>query len=155
MQGYCILFYIRHLDWIKILNLSVWIHSSNINTGFVNTDISLIESDGSNMKNIISRPGLDSNPIFSGDGNKFAFISSGGRQESIGLRDVYIYDLENQKTINPPCWKMKNITKNILGSICISYLHLVSSFIFSRFPTLKIFELFQTAYRSTRCPTKF
>mgnify|MGYP003326614368 CR=1 FL=1 len=72
---------------------------TNINTGFVNTDISLIESDGSNMKNIITRPGLDSNPIFSGDGNKFAFISSGGRQESIGLRDVYIYDLENQKTI--------------------------------------------------------
>ena len=72
---------------------------TNINTGFVNTDISIIESDGSNMKNIISRPGLDSNPIFSRDGNKFAFISSGGRQESIGLRDVYIYDLKNQKTI--------------------------------------------------------
>jgi len=68
---------------------------TNINTGLVNTDISIIGSDGKNLKNLISRPGLDSNPIFSANGNKFAFISSGGKQESIGLRDVYIYDLNS------------------------------------------------------------
>ena len=70
---------------------------TNINTGFINTDISIIGSDGKNFENLIIRPGLDSNPIFSGDGNKFAFISSGGKQESIGLRDVYIYDLKNRE----------------------------------------------------------
>ena len=70
---------------------------TNINTGFVNTDISIIESNGKNIKFLIQRPGLDSNPIFSGDGNKFAFISSGGKQESIGLRDVYIYNLKSDE----------------------------------------------------------
>jgi dipeptidyl aminopeptidase/acylaminoacyl peptidase len=70
---------------------------TNINTGFVNTDISIIEFNGKNFKNLIQRSGLDSNPMFSGDGKKFAFISSGGKQESIGLRDVYIYNLINNE----------------------------------------------------------
>jgi dipeptidyl aminopeptidase/acylaminoacyl peptidase len=69
---------------------------TNINTGLVNTDISIIGSDGKNLNNLISRPGIDSNPIFSNSGNKFAFTSSGGNQESIGLRDVYIYDLKSR-----------------------------------------------------------
>ena len=69
---------------------------TNINTGLVNTDISIIGSDGKNLNNLISRPGLDSDPIFSNSGNKFAFISSGGKQESIGLRDVYIFDLKSR-----------------------------------------------------------
>ena len=51
--------------------------------------------DGSSLLNLIKRPGIDSNPIFSGDGNRFAFISSGGKQESIGLRDTYIFNLKN------------------------------------------------------------
>ena len=70
---------------------------TNINTGFINTDISIIESNGNNMEFLIQRPGLDSNPIFSSDGNMFAFISSGGKQESIGLRDAHIYDLKNNE----------------------------------------------------------
>lgn len=70
-------------------------NDTNINTGFVNSDISVIESDGSSLLNLIKRPGIDSNPIFSGDGNRFAFISSGGKQESIGLRDTYIFNLKN------------------------------------------------------------
>ena len=68
---------------------------TNINTGFINTDISVIDSDGKNLKILVDRPGRDGNPIFSGDGNKFAFISSGGKQESIGLGDVFVYDLKN------------------------------------------------------------
>jgi len=78
---------------------------TNINTGFVNSDISVIESDGSNLKRLIKRPGIDSSPIFSGDKNKFAFISSGGKQESIGLRDVYIFNLKDnsiKKLSNTP-----------------------------------------------------
>ena len=68
---------------------------TNINTGFINTDISVIDSDGKNFRLLVDRPGRDGNPIFSGDGNKFAFISSGGKQESIGLGDVFVYDLKN------------------------------------------------------------
>jgi len=78
---------------------------TNINTGFVNSDISVIESDGSSLLNLIKRPGIDSNPVFSGDGNRFAFISSGGKQESIGLRDTYIFNLKNnniKKLSNTP-----------------------------------------------------
>ena len=70
---------------------------TNINTGFVNTDISIIDSDGNNLKILIDRPGRDGNPIFSRDGNKFAFISSGGKQESIGLGDVFVYDLKKNE----------------------------------------------------------
>ena len=70
---------------------------TNINTGFINTDISVIDSDGKNLKILVDRPGRDGNPIFSGDGNKFAFISSGGKQESIGLGDVFVYDLKNNE----------------------------------------------------------
>ena len=70
---------------------------TNINTGFINTDISVIDSDGKNLRLLVDRPGRDGNPIFSGDGNKFAFISSGGKQESIGLGDVFVYDLKNDE----------------------------------------------------------
>ena len=70
---------------------------TNINTGFVKTDISVVDSDGNNLKILVDRPGRDGNPIFSRDGNKFAFISSGGKQESIGLGDVFVYDLKNDE----------------------------------------------------------
>ena len=72
---------------------------TNINTGFINTDISIIDSNGDNLKNLVIRPGLDSNPIFSGDGKKFAFISSGGNEEPIGLRDVHIYNLKDNTIV--------------------------------------------------------
>lgn len=100
-------FSVNSYDYSPEGNKIVFSHQddTNINTGFVNSDISVIESDGSNLKRLIKRPGIDSSPIFSGDKNKFAFISSGGKQESIGLRDVYIFNLKDnsiKKLSNTP-----------------------------------------------------
>ena len=87
-------FSVNNYDYSPDGKKIIFSHQDDTN---INTDISIIGSDGKNFENLIIRPGLDSNPIFSGDGNKFAFISSGGKQESIGLRDVYIYDLKNRE----------------------------------------------------------
>ena len=100
-------FSVNSYDYSPEGNKIVFSHQddTNINTGFVNSDISVIESDGSNFKRLIKRPGIDSSPIFSGDESKFAFISSGGKQESIGLRDVYIFNLKDnsiKKLSNTP-----------------------------------------------------
>ena len=100
-------FSVNSYDYSPEGNKIVFSHQddTNINTGFVNSDISVIESDGSNFKRLIKRPGIDSSPIFSGNESKFAFISSGGKQESIGLRDVYIFNLKDnsiKKLSNTP-----------------------------------------------------
>ena len=48
----------------------------SINTGFINTDISIIGSNGNNMEFLIQRPGLDSNPILKSFFNNFCFSIS-------------------------------------------------------------------------------
>ena len=92
-------FSINSFDWSPLGKSIVFSHQNdtNINTGFINTDISEIIIEEELVKSIIKRPGLDSNPIYSNDGNSIAFISSGGKIEPIGLRDIYVFSKSSKK----------------------------------------------------------
>ena len=92
-------FSINSFDWSPSGKNIVFSHQkdTNINTGFINTDISQVQIDNGIIKSLIKRPGLDSNPIYSNDGRSIAFVSSGGKIEPIGLKDIYVYSLENNQ----------------------------------------------------------
>ncbi len=92
-------FSINSFDWSPSGKNIVFSHQkdTNINTGFINTDISEVQIDNGIIKSLIKRPGLDSNPIYSNDGRSIAFVSSGGKIEPIGLKDIYVYSLENNQ----------------------------------------------------------
>ena len=67
-----------------------------------NSEIFLMCSDGTAQINISNHPALDTNPLWSPDGKKLAFIS---RRDDPGfqscgfscMRSLYIYDLENNQ----------------------------------------------------------
>ena len=90
---------INSFDWSPDGKNIIFSHQKDtrINTGFINTDISMVPSDSGAVINIITRPGLDSSPIYSPDGKLIAFVSSGGGIEPIGLQDVYTYSIANKE----------------------------------------------------------
>ena len=90
---------VNSFDWSPSDKSIVFSHQNdtNINTGFVNTDISEIRIEDKVIKSLIKRPGLDSDPLYSSDGKSIAFVSSGGKIEPIGLLDVYVYSIVNNK----------------------------------------------------------
>jgi len=90
---------INSFDWSPNGKNIVFSHQkdTNINTGFINTDISTVQLNGGIVKNLIDRPGLDSSPQYSNDGKSIAFVSSGGQIEPIGLKDIYVYSTVNKE----------------------------------------------------------
>lgn len=85
-------FHVNSFDWSPDGKTIVFSHKANpkINTSRIDANISLVESDSSALKLIVSRPGPDTNPKFSPDGQQIAFQSTGGRPEPIGMNDIYI-----------------------------------------------------------------
>ncbi len=53
------------------------------------TDISSVPSDSGMVTALVTRPGVDTNPIYSPDGKWIAFESHGGQPERVGLSDIY------------------------------------------------------------------
>ncbi|MEQ8301983.1 MAG: S9 family peptidase [Cyclobacteriaceae bacterium] len=53
------------------------------------TDISTVPSDSGKVTALVTRPGVDTNPIYSPDGKWIAFESHGGQPERVGLSDIY------------------------------------------------------------------
>lgn len=62
----------------------------NINTRFLETDISVVPVDSGAVRELVKRPGNDQNPKYSPDGNTIAFQSSGGEPSPIGLSDAFV-----------------------------------------------------------------
>ena len=56
-------------------------------SGKVNTDVCVVNSDGTGFRRLTNAPGEDTMPAFSPDGNRIAFVSS--RDEN---RDVWVMD---------------------------------------------------------------
>ncbi len=85
-------FHVNSFDWSPDGKTIVFSHKENpkINTSNIDADISMVEADSSALKVIISRPGPDTNPKFSPDGQSIAFQSTGGQPEPIGMDDLYI-----------------------------------------------------------------
>lgn len=92
-------FSINSFDWSPSDKSIVFSHQkdTNINTGFINTDISVVRVDDKVIISLINRPGLDSDPLYSSDGKSIAFVSSGGKAEPIGLKDIYVYSIISNK----------------------------------------------------------
>ena len=92
-------FSVNSFDWSPSNENIVFSHQkdTNINTGFINTDISVVGVGDKVIKSLINRPGLDSDPHYSNDGKYISFVSSGGKIEPIGLLDVYIFSNINNE----------------------------------------------------------
>ncbi|MFH6768484.1 S9 family peptidase [Gaetbulibacter aquiaggeris] len=85
-------YHVNSFDWSPDGKTIVFSHKVNpkINTDRIDANISLVASDSSALKLIVSQPGPDTNPKFSPDGQQIAFQSTGGRPEPIGMDDIYV-----------------------------------------------------------------
>lgn len=85
-------FTIRNFDWSPDGSLLVFDHAPdpNLNTAFLEMDISWVSADSGVVHPLVARPGVDSNPKYSPNGLTVAFESSGGKAEPIGLEDLFI-----------------------------------------------------------------
>ena len=85
-------FHVNSFDWSPDSKTLVFSHKANpkINSSRMDANISLVASDSSAVKMIVSRPGPDTNPKFSPDGQQIAFQSTGDRPEPIGINDLYV-----------------------------------------------------------------
>ena len=52
------------------------------------------------LKKIVDWDGVDTSPYFSPDGKLIAFVSSGNKQEPIGLNDLYLINSKGGKLKN-------------------------------------------------------
>lgn len=85
-------FTISSFDWSPDGENLVFAHQPDprLNTRFMEMDISTVPADSGAVIPLVTRPGVDSNPLCSPDGKWIAFTSQGGQPEPIGLQDVYI-----------------------------------------------------------------
>lgn len=92
-------FTVNSFDWSPDGSQIVFDHQedTNINTGFMNTDISMVPADSGRMVTIVDQPGADRSPKFSPDGKSIAFVSHGGQPEPIGLGDLFIVEASGAK----------------------------------------------------------
>lgn len=100
-------FNVDSFDWSPDGKSIVFSHKANpkINTNRIDANISLVASDSSALKSLVSRPGPDTNPKFSPDGQYIAFESTGGRPEPIGMNDIYVISKEGtglRKLVDTP-----------------------------------------------------
>jgi dipeptidyl aminopeptidase/acylaminoacyl peptidase len=85
-------FHITSFDWSPDGKNLVIAHQPIplVNMQFVEQDISTVPADSGKVTPLVTRPGVDSNPLCSPDGKWVAFVSRGGSLQPIGLRDAYI-----------------------------------------------------------------
>ena len=90
-------FQVISFDWSPDAADIAFAHKADpsINTGFVETDISVVSADSGEVKSLVRRPGTDQNPKYSPDGKFIAFESSGGQPEPIGLSDLFLLEVED------------------------------------------------------------
>ena len=102
-------------DWSPDADLIAFSHKADpsINTGFVETEISLVPADSGEVKPLVRRPGTDQNPKYSPDGKFIAFQGSGGRPEPIGLSDLFLVGVEDGQIV--PLAHTFNRSASILG----------------------------------------
>jgi len=84
-------FSVNSFDWSPD-NLSIAFSYSptpKANDGILESDISKIASDSGRIIPIVRRPGLDNNPHYSPDGKWIAFESTGGKEDVVGLADLF------------------------------------------------------------------
>jgi len=90
---------VNEFDWSPDGKTIVFSHQPDpeINTSFIQSDISLVPSDSGTITGLVDWPGVDRTPIFSPNGKLIAFSSQGGKPEPIGLQDLYTIPVNGGK----------------------------------------------------------
>jgi dipeptidyl aminopeptidase/acylaminoacyl peptidase len=84
-------FHITSFDWSHDGKTIAFAHQENtIANSWPTTDISTVPADSGSVKSLIAMKGLDSNPMYSPDGQWIAFVSDGNDPRWAGATDVYI-----------------------------------------------------------------
>ncbi|MBN2008618.1 PD40 domain-containing protein [candidate division KSB1 bacterium] len=66
-------------------------HYKIYDKNFYNTDVYIINSDGSNIRQITKTPANELSPVFSPDGKKLAYTS-----DRSGIQNIYLYSMDEQ-----------------------------------------------------------
>lgn len=84
--------YIVSFDWSPDGKRIVFAHQPDplLNTQFLDQDISTVPADSGKVTPLVTRPGIDGNPLYSTDGKWVAFISHSGSPQPVGLGDAYL-----------------------------------------------------------------
>lgn len=92
-------FHITGFDWSPDGKAIAVSHRPDptLNTGFMESDLSLVDVASGDRDELVTRPGTDSSPLFSPDGKWIAFSSSGGQPEPIGLSDIWLISADGGK----------------------------------------------------------
>lgn len=85
-------FHVNTFDWAPDSKYLVFSHAPDpkLNTTFIETDISVVPADSGSVRSLVKRPGVDTSPKYSPDGQLIAFSSHGGKPEAVGLSDIYV-----------------------------------------------------------------
>ena len=62
----------------------------------MDSDIAMVPADSGEIVKLVSRKGVDRNPVFSPDGKYLAFETSNGNHEPIGLSDVNLIEISSK-----------------------------------------------------------
>jgi dipeptidyl aminopeptidase/acylaminoacyl peptidase len=87
-------FHVQSFDWAPDGRRIVFAHATDprINTGRLNGDISIVDLERGTVTGLVTGGGVHTSPLFSPDGRRVAFVSTGTQIEPVGLGDVYVVD---------------------------------------------------------------
>lgn len=85
-------FSITDFDWSPDGKSIVFGHKKNpkINTSRLDGDIAVVPADSGAVSQLVTGPGVETNPKYSPDGKWIAYQSTGDQPEPIGLNDFYL-----------------------------------------------------------------
>ena len=94
-------FHVMSYDWAPDGAEIVFSHKSDprINTSRQGADISKVSSDSGAIVPLVRTGGVEGSPIFSPDGRRITYTSTGEQPEPIGMRDIYIMDADGGNSI--------------------------------------------------------
>lgn len=84
-------FHVTAFDWSRDGKTIAFAHQeSPIADAWPTSDISVVPSDSGAVKTLVSRKGLDTEPLYSPDGQWIAFISDGGNVRWASSNNIYV-----------------------------------------------------------------
>jgi dipeptidyl aminopeptidase/acylaminoacyl peptidase len=85
-------FHVTGMDWSPDGTRIAYSYQADprINTGRLSGDLAVVTVDGGEVTQIVTTPGVESQPWWSPDGRWIAYVSTGDQPEPIGMGDAYL-----------------------------------------------------------------